>query len=84
MPKDRSVVTAREPDAGAVRMDLLFCEGTKLAAVQPADALTTQQLKTCLDLQRGMGRDTVVFELIQEPTNYRREKRGPIDDDVPF
>ena len=65
MPKDRPIVTAREPDAGAVRMDVLFYEGTKLAAIQTADPLTNRQLKTCLDLQRGMGRDTVVFELIQ-------------------
>ena len=65
MPKDRSIVIAPEPDVGAVRMDVLFYEGTKLAAVQAADPLTNQRLKTCLDLQRGMGRDTVVFELIQ-------------------
>jgi hypothetical protein len=65
MPKDRPTVTGPEPEVGAVRMDILCYDGTKLAAVQPADPLTNDQLKTCLDLQRGIGRDSVVFELLQ-------------------
>jgi hypothetical protein len=58
-------VIAPEPEVGAVRTDILIYESTKLAAVQAADPLTNHQLKTCLDLKRRMGRDSVVFELLQ-------------------
>ena len=65
MPKDRSRVIGPEPKVGAVRMEIPFYEGAKLTAVQAANPLTHCQLKTCLDLQRGMGRDSVVFELLE-------------------
>ena len=46
-------------------MEILIYEGTKLAAVQAADPLTNHQFKTFLNLQGGMGGDSVVFELLQ-------------------